>query len=281
MVHFSKVDDDFASCWQQLFEWQERDEIRHGPLQKLTPATYRGKEGWLDSADLSAQGIGVRQRRSHHAYAWNEQVFVTCFNGEEDDLTQWDRYGKKNGYAIGFYARGFWREPTSWLYKVIYDKARQEKASKELAEATLTFFLWGLHDERLQDPEKWGEEFFLALGRMGLQASSPCQGPKMESGKWIPTSSWIEGGWVQSGTIPAKGNDAGSIPSFDDTGVDKAQNAAPAGGKNNNRTRQSSRFHKGERDAASGTNGILWYTCGSDPGGAAAAISPTLAGRTG
>jgi DUF2971 family protein len=90
------------------------------------------------------------------------KFFVTCFSGEEDDLTQWDRYGKKNGYAIGFYARGFWREPTSTLYKVVYDRAIQEKTSKDLAEATLNFFLDGLHDDRLQDPEKWAEEFFLA-----------------------------------------------------------------------------------------------------------------------
>lgn len=90
------------------------------------------------------------------------KFFVTCFSGEEDDLTQWDRYGKRNGYAIGFYARGLWREPTSMLYKVVYDRARQEKASKELAEATLTFFLEGLRGERLADPAKWAEEFFLA-----------------------------------------------------------------------------------------------------------------------
>jgi len=90
------------------------------------------------------------------------KFFVTCFSAEEDDLTQWMRYGKNNGYAIGFYARGFWREPTSTIYKVIYDRARQEKVTKEIAEATLRFFLEGLHGERLQDPDKWAEEFFTA-----------------------------------------------------------------------------------------------------------------------
>jgi hypothetical protein len=50
------------------------------------------------------------------------KFFVGCFSGEEDDLAQWDRYGRPNGYAIGFYARGFWREPTSTLYRVVYDK---------------------------------------------------------------------------------------------------------------------------------------------------------------
>jgi hypothetical protein len=90
------------------------------------------------------------------------KFFVTCFSGEEDDLTQWDRYGGNNGYAIGFYARGLWRDPTSQLYKVVYDRAIQEKASRELAEATLQFFLDGLNAERLQDPEKWAGEFFAA-----------------------------------------------------------------------------------------------------------------------
>jgi hypothetical protein len=90
------------------------------------------------------------------------KFFVTCFSGEEDDLTQWDRYGKKNGYAIGFYARGFWREPTSRLFKVVYDRAIQERASKELADATLRFYLEGLREERLNDPDTWAQDFFLA-----------------------------------------------------------------------------------------------------------------------
>jgi hypothetical protein len=90
------------------------------------------------------------------------KFFVTCFSGDEDDLAQWERYGRKNAYAIGFYARGFWREPTSMIYKVAYDRTVQQKASKEIAEATLRFFLEGLHGERMQNPEKWAEEFFLA-----------------------------------------------------------------------------------------------------------------------
>jgi hypothetical protein len=68
------------------------------------------------------------------------KFFVACFGGEEDDLNQWTRYGKTNGYAIGFYARGLRREPSSTLYKVLYDKAQLESASKEIAEATLNFF---------------------------------------------------------------------------------------------------------------------------------------------
>jgi hypothetical protein len=52
------------------------------------------------------------------------KFFVTCFSGEEDDLTQWERHGKQNGYAIGLYARGLNREPNSSLYRVIYDEQK-------------------------------------------------------------------------------------------------------------------------------------------------------------
>jgi hypothetical protein len=90
------------------------------------------------------------------------KFFVVCFSAEEDDPIQWDRYARRNGYAIGFFARGLGREPTSQLYKVVYDRARQEKVSKESAEATLAYFLEGLQGERLQDPEKWAKEFFEA-----------------------------------------------------------------------------------------------------------------------
>ncbi len=94
------------------------------------------------------------------------KFYVACFSSEADDWPQWKAYGRENGYAIGFYARGFWREPTSWLYRVVYDRALQEKAAKEIAEATLKFFLEGLTNPaqgaRTQDPDKWAEEFFLA-----------------------------------------------------------------------------------------------------------------------
>src|SRR5271165_6371205 len=58
------------------------------------------------------------------------KFFVVCFSAEEDDLTQWQRYGKQNGYAIGFYARGLNREPSSTLYRVIYDEQKQRKAAR-------------------------------------------------------------------------------------------------------------------------------------------------------
>ncbi len=45
---------------------------------------------------------------------------------------------------------------------MLYDRGLQEKASKELANATLNFYLEGLKGDRLQDPEQWAKDFFLA-----------------------------------------------------------------------------------------------------------------------
>lgn len=88
------------------------------------------------------------------------KFFVTCFSADEDDVTQWDRYGGDNGYAIGFYARGLWREPNSQLYRVVYDREKQEAAAEKITEATLNFFLKGLNEERSQNMEGWAREFF-------------------------------------------------------------------------------------------------------------------------
>lgn len=90
------------------------------------------------------------------------KFFVTCFSGEEDDLAQWERYGRQNGYAIGLYARGLNREPNSSLYRVVYDRQKQEKAARELAEATVKFYLEGLTADRLENPEQWMRDFLTA-----------------------------------------------------------------------------------------------------------------------
>jgi hypothetical protein len=90
------------------------------------------------------------------------KFFVTCFSGDEDELTQWDRYSKPNGYAIGFRARGLWREPTSQVYRVVYDSEKQMRGAKKIAAATLDFYREGLTDERLKNPEEWGTLFFNA-----------------------------------------------------------------------------------------------------------------------
>ena len=90
------------------------------------------------------------------------KFFVTCFCADSDDVTQWDRYGKGNGYAIGFFARGLHRTPWSTVYRVVYDRVKLERAAKQIAEATLNFYMKGLSTDpkRAQDSESWAREFF-------------------------------------------------------------------------------------------------------------------------
>ena len=90
------------------------------------------------------------------------KFFVTCFSGDDDELTQWDRYTKPNGYAIGFYARGLHRDPNSQLYKVIYDRDQQVRAARKLAQATLDFYRGGLVGDRIENPSEWARVFFAA-----------------------------------------------------------------------------------------------------------------------
>lgn len=90
------------------------------------------------------------------------KFFVVCFSGDEDELTQWDRYSKPNGYAIGFRAGGLYREPTSQVYRVIYDVERQMAAAKKIAAAMLDFYGKGLTGERATNPQEWGKLFFYA-----------------------------------------------------------------------------------------------------------------------
>ena len=107
------------------------------------------------------------------------KFFVVCFSGEEDDLAQWERYGKENGYAIGFYARGLNREPNSTLYRVIYDEQKQKEAARALAEATIQFYLEGLTGGRLEDPEQWTKEFLSAWDEWVYKLA-----PLAKAGKW-------------------------------------------------------------------------------------------------
>ncbi len=88
------------------------------------------------------------------------KFFVTCFSGDEDELTQWDRYSKPNGYAIGLHARGLWRESTSQVYRVVYSAEKQMIAAKKIATGTLDFYQEGLYGERLERPEEWAKLFF-------------------------------------------------------------------------------------------------------------------------
>lgn len=90
------------------------------------------------------------------------KFFITSFSEVADDVIQWERYGKQNGYAIGFFAGGLNREPNSQLYRVIYDRKSQMNAVKKVAEATLDFYKQGLVGERAANPDQWGRFFFSA-----------------------------------------------------------------------------------------------------------------------
>jgi Protein of unknown function (DUF2971) len=109
------------------------------------------------------------------------KFFVACFSGDEDELTQWDRYSKPNGYAIGFYARGLWREPTSQIYRVSYDPEKQQAAVKKIAAATLDFYREGLTGDRLENPDEWGKLFFNAWDEWVYKLAPLAKGKKWRS----------------------------------------------------------------------------------------------------
>ncbi len=116
-------------------------------------------EGAVRFLELLLKGIKDHPDAPNHG---TSKFFVASFSGDEDDLTQWDRYGKKNAYAIGFHARGFFRGPTSQVFRVVYDREKQLTAVKKIAAATLDFFREGLTEERKQDQQSWAREFFAA-----------------------------------------------------------------------------------------------------------------------
>ena len=109
------------------------------------------------------------------------KFFVTCFSGEGDDVNQWAKYARGNGYAIGFFPAGLNREPNSSLYRVVYDRSKQEQASKAVAEATLSFYREGLNEERMKDPDLWAREFFEAWDEWVYKLAPLAKDPKWKS----------------------------------------------------------------------------------------------------
>ena len=86
--------------------------------------------------------------------------FVTCFSKEKDDLSQWRAYGGgENGYAIAFLVGGFFGHG-SRVARVNYDKDAHVQGAKELAKATLSFYMEGFQ-ARNSNEEKaaWEDEF--------------------------------------------------------------------------------------------------------------------------
>lgn len=111
------------------------------------------------------------------------KFFVTCFSADGDDINQWAKYARGNGYAIGFYTRGLFREPTSWLYRVVYDREKQEHAAKETAAATLRFYREGLNEERMKNPDEWAKEFFEAWDEWVYRLAPLAKDAKWQSEK--------------------------------------------------------------------------------------------------
>jgi Protein of unknown function (DUF2971) len=96
-------------------------------------------------------------------------AYVCCFSGHEDELTQWERYGRQGqhfnwGYAVGF--DGTLTGPLTALFKVIYDRKKQETAAEILAQATLDFYREGLVGDRVHNVDEWRQAFFTAWDLM-------------------------------------------------------------------------------------------------------------------
>lgn len=110
------------------------------------------------------------------------KFFVTSFSAEGDDVIQWARYARNgSGYAIGFFPRGLNREHSSQLFRVVYDRGKQERAAKTIAEATLRFYLEGLDEERTKDPELWAREFFQAWDEWVYRLAPLAKDPKWKA----------------------------------------------------------------------------------------------------
>lgn len=92
-----------------------------------------------------------------------------------------DRYGRRNGYALGFYARGLNREPGSTIYRVIYDANKQQSAARKLAHATVDFYVQGLIGQRFDHPEQRTREFLTAWDEWVYKLAPLAKAPKWEA----------------------------------------------------------------------------------------------------
>jgi hypothetical protein len=81
--------------------------------------------------------------------------FVSCFSSLRDDLSQWRSYGGgENGYAIGIKVRDLW-QLNSLVAQVVYDADVHAQLAKQVADATVGFYLGGLE----ANVPKWNEVF--------------------------------------------------------------------------------------------------------------------------
>jgi len=102
-------------------------------------------------------------------------LYVACFSGKEDDLSQWRAYGGgENGYALAFQTQ-FLFSQHSIVAPVSYDHQLHLEVAGEVAAAFLDFKLRGL--KRGYDRETWTLAFANAwsasLGMVGPMVKHP------------------------------------------------------------------------------------------------------------
>ena len=124
------------------------------------------------------------------------KFFVTCFSSSKDDLNQWSKYQKASAgrYAIGFYPNGLNREPNSTLYRVIYDKSKQEEAAKKVVEAMLKVLRKRLDQRTAGRPRTMVARFLPRVERLDLQAITSREVIRVGVGARMPHRSRVEGG---------------------------------------------------------------------------------------
>lgn len=134
----------YRAAITRLLEANAGDELARGFLQGVLDETAEAPEmpGHADS-----------------------KFFISCFTDLEDNIQQWMNYGGEhgeNGYAIGFLARGLALDGNTVVTKVNYDGDVHQRIVEETARLTLEYYREGLIGDRVNDPIKWGKDFFAA-----------------------------------------------------------------------------------------------------------------------
>ena len=131
----------YRAAITRLKEAHAGDELAEGFLQAV-----------LDDTAESSEMPG-------HA---DSKFFIACFTELEDSVRHWQTYGAGDGYAIGFQARGLVVDANTVAIRVNYDTELHRRIVDEAASLTLEYYREGLVGDRVEDPEKWGKEFFAA-----------------------------------------------------------------------------------------------------------------------
>jgi hypothetical protein len=145
-----------VSCLNDSTEVLYASNVLRNAFLNLQPESFSGEEAQLLTEIVKNGLSSTGQLPSHIPSRW----FVTCFSHERDDLSQWRAYsGGENGYALGFYAGGFFgRDQRTVVVRVNYDRKLHEGLAAEIGKATLSRFREGL-ERRIDQRESWTKEF--------------------------------------------------------------------------------------------------------------------------